>query len=178
MAFVGSVYTSYVPLGTSAWTPRSVSSPGFSNTQLLEDFETRMLRPAHAVEELDTLLGPAGCYHDPRLQSDVKVYAKFVRRCNSIGLVAFTTECLAELGIFFVRKKDGALRLILDCRRTNRLFLDPPSTQLVTGEGLGRVEIDWDDGAAFDGWEMRFQIALGVGDVSNCFHGMRLRGKI
>ena len=48
-------------------------------------------------------------------------------------------------GVFFVRKKNGFLGLILDARRGNRRFRVPPSKDLLTGEGLIRVEMTVND---------------------------------
>ena len=31
--------------------------------------------------------------------------------------------------------------MIIDCRPCNKLFLDPPGTDLLTGEGLSEIEI-------------------------------------
>ena len=78
---------------------------------------------------------------DPVLKNNPKKYALFVRRCHAIGILNFTLQCKSELGIFFVKKKHNKLRMILDCRATNLLFKTPPATNLVTGEGLGKIEV-------------------------------------
>ena len=41
---------------------------------------------------------------------------------------------------FFVSKKAGAQRFIIDARASTRHFLNPPSGPLLTGEGLCHVE--------------------------------------
>ena len=98
-----------------------------------------------------------------------------MRRAVDIGIVDFVGWCASELGVFFVRKKDGRLRLIVDCRRTNQLFLDPPGVDLVTGEGLSKIELDWEEPPDF---MQDICIAFGEGDVSDCFHRMRWEGGI
>ena len=45
-----------------------------------------------------------------------------------------------HVGLFFVAKKGGALRFIVDARASNRHFLRPPAGLLLTGEGLCLVE--------------------------------------
>ena len=44
------------------------------------------------------------------------------------------------MGCFFVKKKDGNIRMVIDCRRTNRCHLPPPKTSL--GGPLGLRELD------------------------------------
>ena len=72
--------------------------------------------------------------------------------------------------------------MIVDCRRTNQLFNSPPGVELITGEGLSGIELgedlvdeDWgpEESAAFT---KQFQAAMGVADVSDCFHRCRLDG--
>ncbi|CAK0800111.1 unnamed protein product, partial [Prorocentrum cordatum] len=79
------------------------------------------------------------------------------------------------LGLFVVKKKDGArLRLIVDCRRSNALFRPPPGVDLLSGEGLGRIEMPIMEASDFAG----LCAVLGMGDVADCFHGMKLQGDI
>ena len=138
------------------------------NRNLFSEAESPMVRPAVEVEALDDALGPAGMFHDPRLGSQSKAYLKFVRRCLKTGLVTLTLHASSIVGLFFVTKKNGKLRFIADCRRTNRLFREPPSIQLVTGEGFSKIEV---------GVDMQDQcLKMGTGDVANCFHLFRLRG--
>ena len=68
-----------------------------------------------------------------------------------------------RLGIFFVRKKDGKIRIILDTRLTNLLFLDPPSTRLATAGALSRLEF-LDDGELF----------VASGDVQRAFYHLEV----
>ena len=74
-------------------------------------------------------------------------------------------------------KKNGKVRLILDSTATNILFRGPPPTDLVTGEGLGRIEVDVDS-AEDENWANNLVMAFGVADVSDCFHRMFLDGPI
>ena len=43
--------------------------------------------------------------------------------------------------VFFVKKKDGRLRMVVDCRRSNCYFRDPHDVSLASGDALGRIEI-------------------------------------
>ena len=75
-------------------------------------------------------------------------------------------------GRLFVSKKDGRLRLIVDCRPTNRMFRDPPGISLATGEAFSKIEVEYD----FSDFEPSnsFGVASGMADVPDCFHRMLL----
>ena len=73
--------------------------------------------------------------------------------------------------MFFVHKKNGTLRLILDCRPTNEVFLRPPSTPLATPECLSSFEIG--DPAGPDITDDVF-VYIGISDIDNAFHRMRM----
>ena len=73
------------------------------------------------------------------------MYGKFIQQCLKSGLVQLTLKAYAVQGVFFVKKKNGMLRIILDCRRANRYFKEAPPTSLITGEGLGDLEISNQD---------------------------------
>ena len=45
-----------------------------------------------------------------------------------------------RVGLFFVKKKQDKLRLIMDCRRSTCHFEDPLPVSLATGESLSRLE--------------------------------------
>lgn len=79
-----------------------------------------------------------------------------------------TINAKSVMGLFFVSKKNGSPYLIGDCRRTNRMFKEPPRIDLVTGEGFSGIEIDDNS--------MDMTVLLASGDVDNCFHRMRLQG--
>ena len=72
--------------------------------------------------------------------------------------------------------------MIVDCRKTNILFHTPPGVELITGEGLSGIELGedfWDEpwapeeNATFT----EKSTAMGVADVSDCYHRCRLEGR-
>ena len=63
--------------------------------------------------------------------------------------------------------------MILECHATNLLFKTPPATNLVTGEGLGKIEVNIGD-ANDAAWASQLKLAFGVADVSDCFRRMVL----
>ena len=87
-----------------------------------------------------------GCYVDPILEHDPVQYAGFVADMYRCKLVCFDVTPVSKCGLFFVSKKpkpDGTvrLRLVIDARRSNRLFRKPPWCPLSSGESLARMEI-------------------------------------
>jgi hypothetical protein len=135
---------------------------------MLKRFADTMLRPQREVDQLVALNGRPNTYMDPVLKSSPEKYAMFVRRCHAIGILNFTLQCKSELGICFFKKKHNKLRMILDCRATNLLFKTPPATNLVTGEGLGKIEVNIGD-ANDAAWASQLKSDFGVADVSDCF---------
>ena len=71
---------------------------------------------------------------------------RFVRDLRARCLVVFGRWCVEEAGLFFVKKENRKLRLILDVRRANTRVLLPPPVELVSAEGLSRIELDMSDG--------------------------------
>lgn len=64
-------------------------------------------------------------YVDPSFQSPV-VYGDFLKELDSRGLTSWVPKTKALLGLFFVMKKNGKQRLILDTRVVNCFFSEPP----------------------------------------------------
>ena len=110
------------------------------------------------------------------LNRNLRAYSKFVQRMHGVGLVDYSLHCECELDVFFVHKKSGKIRLILDCRRANARFRSPPATELLRSEGFSNIEFD---GTGSDKTDLeQLRLYLGVGDVADCFHRMRLKGSI
>ena len=83
-----------------------------------------------------------GMYVDPSL-SDVGVYARFLVTLYRAKLIQFGVVANSICGVFCVAKKTpGRLRLVIDCRRSNRLFKPPPWTPLGSLEGLSRIWLE------------------------------------
>ena len=51
-------------------------------------------------------------------------------RMMKLGLVEVTDKVLAEVGLLFVSKKDGTLRMIVGARPANAMSARPPHTHL------------------------------------------------
>ena len=81
--------------------------------------------------------------------------------------------------MFTVEEKGGAQRLILDARGPNMLFHRPPKVKLCSSEALSRMEVSLGkDPAEITAddleWVRGLQAFVGVADVDNCFHRLRI----
>ena len=91
----------------------------------------------HVVEQGD-FVRP---YMDSRLQHDPVLYGQFVKDLYEKGMLSFTAQPLEIVPPFFVRKKNGRLRLILDCRAVNLRFKRPPPLALGAGTSWAQVSL-------------------------------------
>ena len=78
----------------------------------MKDYERQMLRPPQEVRAMFEIRGEINCHTDPLLRNNKKVYAQLIKRMLKIGIGSLTLECFCEIGIFFVAKKSGKIRLI------------------------------------------------------------------
>lgn len=114
-------------------------------------------------EEADSLIHSSKVvpYCDPALFSSELKYSKFLLRLKGAGMLRFKVARgkKGDVGIFFVRKKDGSLRLIFDTRALNCRFQKPPKIRLPSTSAFSSVEVDADMDAY-----------LASGDISNAFY--------
>ena len=73
----------------------------------------------------------AEVYIDPTLAASNSEYITFITNLYHQHLISFTDSPLAEAGLFFVRGKDGRIRLIIDCRPGNQRM--KPCSKMVMG---------------------------------------------
>jgi len=95
---------------------------------------------------------------DPAFRSP-HVYASFLSLLHDRGVITWERDLPSTCGLFFVSKKDGRLRLILDTRVANCHFRAPPRVSLPTGGALGSLE-------CLPGEQLYFA----GGDIDNCFY--------
>ena len=100
-------------------------------------------------------------YVDPILKNNPHEYGGFLKELHVRGMLRYRIahgEC-GKLGIFFVSKKSGQLRLIFDTRLLNQDFEEPPNTDLPSADAFTRMEMP-------EG----HQFYIGSGDLSNAFY--------
>ena len=88
-------------------------------------------------------------------------------------LLDFRRRRKARVGIFTVRKKDGAQRLILDARQANACHRAPPTTRLSTPASLAALDLSAQtliaDGFGSILGEDAPIVTAESGDVGDCF---------
>ncbi|CAK0901058.1 unnamed protein product, partial [Prorocentrum cordatum] len=139
----------------------------------LQERQERMLRETPLPTDVEP-------YFDSVLKFNHKEYRGLVRRPLSAGILGWTLTPKERIGMFFVWE-DGRrrLRLIVDARRANAHFRDPPGVELLSSEGLARIEVQMPD-AGFSSYEdlraalQGQQVYIGMADVKDCFHRMRI----
>ena len=140
---LGSFNADLIALPSEGVQPRSLEMLWGEGGRLqVEEFtRTKTLGPAEAARKLE-LSGLKKCYEDPQFHQ-YSVFASFVKRLHNLGMVSMHAEPPTErVGIFFVKKKGGKLRMILDCRRSNCHFADPDPVVLATGDAMSRIELE------------------------------------
>ena len=114
-----------------------------SGSRVIDCFsKTKILPKAVAADRL-ARSGVEKCYSDPLLRVP-HVYGKFLQSLYQANCIEYQLEdcCIEFVECFFVAKKNGKLRLVIDARRANCHFADPSYTYLCTGDGLSRIELE------------------------------------
>ena len=105
---------------------------------------------------------PTKPHCDKKLFSSPKNYAGFLERMhrsNMLGWKKSGPDHSGILGVFFVLKKDGSLRIIFDTQLLNAAFRDPPKTHLPTAAGFGNLEA-----------EQGLEVNVASADIRNAFY--------
>jgi len=77
----------------------------------------------------------------PRVFAQPGEYQRLVIRMKAHGMLTFTTTPVVVNGLFGVAKPDGTIRLIIDARPANVVFVDPPRVELPTPDLLPRLQV-------------------------------------
>ena len=90
--------------------------------------ESLLLLREDAFNQRVTEEGLPTPHWDDALVGDV--YISFVNRLLQNGMLTLSLGCRSQAGIFFVRKKSGRLRMIVDGRQGNQRMRPPPKTSM------------------------------------------------
>ena len=165
---LGSYNPDLVSLPSGEMNPVSLESLwGPGGREAVQEFvSARVLGPSEAQAKLIES-GVRRVYQDPQFNSS-KTFAGFVMRLHGLGLVEFSAEpAVEEVGLFFVKKKQNRLRMIMDCRRSNSWFTEPKKVHLASGEALGRIQVS-------EGEELHVCSA----DLANAFYTLELPSQL
>ena len=133
------------PLGSSdpakLWLPEVGNQPvelehlwGNGGRSFVERTVHSITLPEKDARENLGAMGLQSCYSDPLLRHP-KTYAHLLRRLHSSGLVKYHQDTpTAWVELFFVKKKSGQLRMVVDCRHSNCFFKEPLGVSLATGK--------------------------------------------
>ena len=134
----------------------------------------RMLRSEEEYDALVTRAPLPEPYWDVALRRNRRRHLQLMRSLIRIGLVVALPGNTGQerVSMFFVKKpKTDSLRLIIDARRVNAKFANPPSVCLCSSEGLTRIEHE-STAVALDSDEV--QVHLGLADIQDAFHRFRI----
>ena len=80
-------------------------------------------------------------YMDVNLKSSEELYSNFVADLWERNMLDFEAEVKSLVTPFFVTKKSGKLRMVLDCRVSNTFFKDPPDIAMPAGYSFSQLEL-------------------------------------
>lgn len=80
-------------------------------------------------------------YMDEVFRNSTSTYIEFVKDLWDRGMVSFTDRPRSTITPFFVAKKDGRLRLVLDFRAVNQMFRSPPPLAMSAGFSWSRLKV-------------------------------------
>ena len=94
-------------------------------------------------EEIAGRLECGSCpyYMDPVFKSSPKKYESFIAELHRAGVLKFASSVWCVNGLFFVTKKDGRLRLIVDARVANTFFRRPPTGETGSAANLADLKV-------------------------------------
>ena len=114
-------------------------------TNLLDETGKRMLEAYDSVmlkseSEVDFPIKVV-TYMDEKLKQSSDLYHEFISDLSQRNMVDFTYNSISVVTPFFVIKKSGKLRLVLDCRATNEMFQSPPDIAMPAGYSFSQLQM-------------------------------------
>ena len=124
-----------LPKAGTAPTALTALGGGEAGQQVVDRLEKMLLFREEGLTRAKEF-GPGRVYVDPNLRNP-RLYRKVAKRLMDSNPVAFYDSSVCEVGLFFARKKDGRLRMILDGRRSSLLTADPDKVDVASGGAFG-----------------------------------------
>ena len=109
--------------------------------EVLERFEETMIASDEALGNLYESQKHVKPYLDEVFRRDTDKYLAFINDLYDRGMIEFREHAKSIITPFFVTKKNGKLRLVLDCRASNQHFAPPPDIALAAGYTFGQLEV-------------------------------------
>ena len=108
-----------------------------------DNFKTWMLRPQSQLDALEEAGEfPRICpYWDPVLRSCRATRLKLFEKLRSMSLLGFRRRLRGRASFFFMKKKQGWIRMIIDGREASALCFRPPYTELGSAGALSMLDL-------------------------------------
>ena len=139
---------------------------------LLHHFASCIERSSEEIEHIKAAEDFPRPHWDPTLKRDRGKLDHLLRRMAALNLAGFRRKAKAKVGLFFVKKKDDNIRLIIDGRQANRCHRPPPKTRL--GSVSATCELDLSDQGLLDcggfGEVAEVNVQDSDLDVDDCFY--------
>jgi hypothetical protein len=170
-AFLHDASSSSYPAATSTAVPiiaDRVSLPAAAGTASLLDLLPPDVANRYRHSACNSLLAKSSntkrtAPPRPRLFASAAEYRGLIRRMVGANMLAFTRQPLVVNGIFGVRKGPDSIRLIIDARAANAVFVEPPKVTLPTPDLLVRLQSDASQ-----------PLFVGKRDLDNFYHRLAL----
>eukprot|EP00973_Karenia_brevis_P074958 10416610-Karenia_brevis.AAC.1 len=132
-----------------------------ADAQWYKGWRCNLLRDPAEVPRLQEELGLRKPFLEPTLFEQPLKYAGFVIEMFERQMVKFSVSdsTTSNLGIFFVKKKDGSSRIIFDTRICNLYFRPPSHTRLLSASAVAGIQCGEHETLYFSS-----------GDFKNCFY--------
>ncbi len=98
----------------------------------------RIVKSQHELDRLDAPVAP---HRDATLRFSRRARADFVAKLDKVGLIKWRKEIRQQIGVFLVHKKNGEIRMVLDCRPTNACHQAPLHSSLATACSFSRMNL-------------------------------------
>lgn len=90
-------------------------------------------------------------------------YEQLISRMKAAGMLSFTTNPKVVNGVFGTPKDGDAIRLIIDARAANQVFIDPPKVKLPTPDLTASLQVP-----------KNMPLFVAKVDLDNFYHRLRL----
>ena len=143
----------------------------------LRHFDSQIEKNTEQIEQLCREEKVPTPYWDPKLKRDKKARLHLLKSLFDLGLCSVRRAVKARVGLFFVKKKDGMIRLICDSRVVNMMHRRPPKTRLGGPDALTEIDLSDEVLEKFGGFGeiANIEICGGTSDVKDSFFQYKVK---
>ena len=139
----------------------------------LRHFENQIERSGDELEQVLQSRALPRPHWDPLLAHNRSTRHAFFQKLVDHGLLSFRRKRKACIGIFFVHKKSGDIRLIVDARQANACHRPPPKSRLGSVGAIAELDLSsesWEALCAASGSNEPLDAHGGDSDVDDSFY--------